>query len=94
MDCLDLLMKYPSLVILFPSYDEIKFYQHSITSNDDSLSAIVTKTRDFVQRVVDNVDHNILTLGEKSTFHCTEIIAASIGKLCIFRTRIAIEKWK
>ena len=76
------------------SFDVIKFYQQSITSNDESLSAFATKTRDFVQRVVDNVDHDILTLGGKNTFHCTETIAASIGKLCIFRTRIAIEKWK
>ena len=49
------------------SYDVIKFYQQPITSNDDSLSAIATKTRDFVQRVVDNVDHNILTLGGKKS---------------------------
>ena len=49
------------------SYDVIKFYQQSITSNDDSLIAIATKTQDFVQRVVDNVDHDILTLGGKKS---------------------------
>ena len=49
------------------SYDVIKFYQQSITSNDDSLIAIATKTQDLVQRVVDNVDHDILTLGGKKS---------------------------
>ena len=76
------------------SYDEIKHHKQTVISNGDSLSAIAAREPDFVQWLADNVDYNISTLDGENTFHGVEIIAASIGKSCKFRTRILREKWK
>ena len=47
----------------FPvSFYAIKRYKQSVTSNDDSLSAIATRKAEFFQWIADNVNNNISIL--------------------------------
>ena len=58
------------------SYDEVKRFKRSVAMDKDG-DVVEKMISGFTQWVADNVDHNIVTLDGKGTFHGMGIIACS-----------------
>ena len=60
------------------SYDEVKWYKHSLMMIQSTLPTFVIAG--FTQFVADNVDHKVCSLDGKGTFNGMGITACSIEK--------------
>ena len=58
------------------SYDEVLRYKHSAVETSRTLAEVVDDGI-FCQHVADNVDHNLVTLTGKGTFHGMGVISIS-----------------
>ena len=59
------------------SSDEVKLLKQSVLEGDSDSSLQQYFPGSFVQWIADNVDHNIVTLDGKGTFHGMGIVASS-----------------
>ena len=61
------------------SYDEVTKFKQSVVL-DESNDPQVCINGEFTQWIADNVDHNIITIDGKGTFHGMGVIAATISR--------------